>query len=98
MLKGFDKDGKLQLQETYRDGELHGPRQEFAGKRLVKDGMWLKGELLAPRSAAILVAELKAIQSLPIKTVGEPPKVYDKVHGALQDPGLQASARRRCAL
>jgi hypothetical protein len=52
--------------------------------------------LLVPRSAAILTAELKAIESLPVKTVGEPPKVYDKIRVALRDPGLQA--QREAAL
>ena len=96
VLKAFDEAGKPRLQETYRDGKLHGQRQEFAGKRVVKDEIWLDGELLLPRSAAILIAELKAIQSLPIKTVAEPPKVYDKIAAALRDPGLQG--QREAAL
>ena len=96
VLKAFDEGGKLQLQETYNDGQRHGQRQEFANKRLVKDEMWLNGELLVPRSAAILIAELKAIQTLPVKTVGEPPQVYDKIRSALHDPSLQA--QREAAL
>ena len=96
MLKAYDEDGKLLLQETYRDGKLHGQRQEFAGKRVVKDEFWLDGELLVPRSAALLISELKAIQSIPIKTVGEPPKVYDKIAAALRNPGQQA--QREAAL
>jgi len=89
LLKHFDANGRLQSQENYRAGKLHGVRQEFAGGRMVKDEVWLDGELLVPRSAAILTAELKAIQSLPIQTVGETPRVNAKVRAAVEDTRLQ---------
>ena len=94
--KQFDSKGRLQLQANYRDGDLDGARQEYVDGRLVKEEIWLNGVLLAPRSTAILAAELKAIQSLKIQTVGKPPQVSATVQRALDDSGLQA--QREAAL
>lgn len=96
MLKRFDTGGRLEVQENYREGQPHGVRQELTGGRVTKEEVWLNGELLVPRSAAILTAELKAIQSLPIKTVGEAPPVNEKVQTALRDARLQG--QREAAL
>ncbi len=99
MLKRFDPKGKLLLQENYRDGDLDGLRQQYVNGRLVTEEVWLNGALLAPRSPAILAAELKAIQSARIQTVGKPPsagEVTPQVLQAVQDPRLQE--KREAAL
>jgi hypothetical protein len=95
--KLLDDKGKLLLQANYRDGEFDGLRQVYVKGQLVTEEVWLNGNLLAPRSPTILAAELKAIQSAKIETVGKPPRgVTAKVQQALDDPRLQS--QREAAL
>ena len=98
-LKRFDPKGRLLLQENYRDGDLDGLRQQYVNGRLVTEEVWLNGALLAPRSPAILAAELKAIQSARIQTVGKPPSAGEVTPRSCRPcriPACKRSARRPC--
>jgi hypothetical protein len=92
----YGEEGPIVRKAAYRDGRLHGPQQEFAEGRLVKDEVWLDGQLLIPRSPAMLAAELAAIQKAPIETAGQVPAVSAKVLAAVKDPALHA--KREAAL
>lgn len=93
----FGEDGAVRARTTCRDGRFHGPVQEYAAGQLVKDEFWIDGELVIPRSAAVLGAELAAIQKMPVETVGEvPSSASAAVVAAVKDPA--AHARREAAL
>ena len=56
---------------------------------MARDELWSGGELLVPQSAVLLAAEFRAIQSLPVKTVGEIPAANPEVKAAVNNPQLQ---------
>ncbi len=84
------------IQANYRAGKLHGAYRESAGGQLVKEEFWIDGQLIIPKSREIITRELAAIQKMPIKTVGEFPRVSPRIQPALQDPVLQT--QREAAL
>ena len=86
----FAEDGKPLRKAAYRNGKLHGAQQEFVDGALVKDEVWLDGQLLIPRSSGQIAAALTAIKKMPIESVGRPPEVGPAIKAVLQDPGLQA--------
>lgn len=85
------EDGTLLRRANYRDGKRHGPQQEFAQGQPVKDEVWLDGQLLIPRSAEMIAAELAAIKKAPVEIVGQTPAgVSTEVQQALRNAKLHA--------
>ena len=85
-----DEAGRVIRSAEYRDDKLNGTRQEFVDGRLIRDEVWIAGELVIPKSAAQIAATLKAIEKAPVKSVGECPPVNGQWQAALADAGMQA--------
>lgn len=87
----FNEQAKPAKIVYYRNGVKQGVFQEFAGGRLVRDEFWLDGNLLLPKSPQMIAAGLKAIQTAPVKTVGEMPSCAARIRDAVKDAKLQAA-------
>jgi hypothetical protein len=92
----YNEDGSLARSSNYRAGKLHGQRQVLVKGRLEKDELWSNGQLLVPKSQAIIARELTAIQKAAIPTVGEVPEEGGNYHKLVLDRTLQA--QREAAL
>ena len=93
----FGEDGLLKSRANYKEGQYHGLVQQYEGKQLVQEEFWLDGQLILPRSPAMLAAELAAIQKMPVETVGQvPAQTPAVVLKAVKDPA--AHAHREAAL
>ena len=83
------KNGGKKIHATYADGKLHGPRQVYEVGQLVRDEYWFNGELLIPRSHAEIVATMRVIERMPIKTIGKiPPGLPLRWVAAVRNPVL----------
>jgi hypothetical protein len=70
--------------------QLHGWRRQWANDQVVMDEFWFEGQLLIPKGPLLITQELATIQKAPIETVGEYPKVSDKLAKTLRAPEFQA--------
>lgn len=85
------KDGKLMSTVGMKRKQLHGWRRQWAGDQIVTDEFWFDGQLLIPKGPLFIGQELAAVKKLPIETVGEFPKVSDKLAKTLNSAEFHAS-------
>lgn len=86
----FAGNGDLLRRAKYRAGKLHGNLEHYIDGQKIRDEVWLDGQMLIPRSAAMIAAGLAKTKKLRIQTVGKMPAVNAKVKTAVEDPALQA--------
>jgi len=84
------KDGRLMSAVGAKHKQLHGWRRQWTADEIVTDEFWFGGKLLIPKGPLLIAQELAAIQKTPIETVGEFPKVSDKLAKTLRTPEFQA--------
>jgi hypothetical protein len=90
----FYPDGKPKKKADYRKDKLHGRVIEWDAKgRVTVDALWNEGEVIYPRSAALINAMLSEIEHSPVDAP-EGPK-NRKVEFPPMDPGAQARPLRR---
>jgi hypothetical protein len=78
--------GPIRLSVGYKAGQKHGAYQEYVDRQLVRDELWIEGQLALPKSQAQIARELARIEKLPLKTEGEIPAAAERFQQAARDP------------
>lgn len=67
----YDEQGKPKIKASYKEGELHGPFTKYDGRKIIKQAVYIDGQIAFPKSQKQIVSMFAEIDRMKI-TINRP--------------------------